>query len=606
MSNIQKSANATFLLTLILFGINAHAQINETFSDGNYTNNPAWTGDSNNWIINPSGQLQSNNTIAGSTCHLSTENTLATSTQWELYVRLAFNTSSENYADVYLTASAIDLASNSTTGYFVRIGSTNDDVTLYRKNEDGGIIKIIDGRDGLLNKSNNILKIKITRTANSEWTLLTDTTGTGNSYIKEDVVKDATYTTSAYFGIVVKQSTPSFFQKHFFDDIEIEAYEPDITPPSIRSVNVVSANTIDVLFSEAVDATTASNPASYTADNAIGNPVTAITDNANAALVHLTFATPFANGVTTTLKVNNVQDLTGNTLMNGTATFSFYIPQPFDVVMDEIFADPTPPVGLPEAEFIELKNTSGKDINLEGWRIKSLSATSESFPFYLLPADSFLIITSSSNASLFTSYGSVLGVSSFPSLNNVGTTLSLISQEEKTIHAVAYNDNWYKNELKRAGGWTLEMIDTNNPCNGSNNWKASTNSRGGTPGVKNSVDEKNPDEIAPALLRAATLDSVTVVLTFSEPVGSITASNTGNYSISEGIDKPVNAIVVSPASDKVRLTLATPLHKGKIYTITASNIADCTGNIIHAVNTARVGLASVIDSLHIIINETTL
>lgn len=589
-------------LVSCFFALNVSGQITESFSDGEFTGNPVWLGDTSGFAINSSFQLQSANTVANSNFYLSTENVLATSAQWEMYVQLDFNTSSANYVDIYLTASASDLTSTNTSGYFVRIGNTDDEISLYRKDADGTSTKIIDGADKILT-SNNLLKLRVIRSAANEWTLLRDLTGTGTSYITEDVVTDSTYTTSSYFGYLIKQSTASFFQKHFFDEIEVKAYTPDVAAPAIQSINAVSANAIDVLFSEAMDTATAHDISNYSVDNSVGSPVIAITDAFNSALVHLTFASNFPNGSTNTITTNNVKDLAGNAIVNGTATFSYYTPQRYDVVIDEIFPDPTSVVGLPDAEFIEVKNTSGKSINLQGWKLNSVSAVSGAFPSYILPADSFLVITGSSNAAFFAAYGNVLGITSFPSLDNTGTTLSLISKEGLTIHVVSYNTTWFQNDVKSGGGWSLEMIDTRNPCTGANNWRASTDPRGGTPAAKNSVDGNNPDKVAPALARAAATDSVTIVLTFSEPIDSTSGANTANYSISDGINTPITAVTTSPAFNQVQLTLATPVIKGAIYTVTANNITDCSGNVIQALKTAKLGLPSVIDSLEIIINE---
>lgn len=53
---------------VILFAKAGNGQITETFSDGNYTSNPAWTvSNAADWIVNASSQLQSNNTTANST-----------------------------------------------------------------------------------------------------------------------------------------------------------------------------------------------------------------------------------------------------------------------------------------------------------------------------------------------------------------------------------------------------------------------------------------------------------------------------------------------------------------------------------------------------------
>lgn len=277
--------------------------------------------------------------------------------------------------------------------------------------------------------------------------------------------------------------------------------------------------------------------------------------------------------------------------------------QRFEVLINEIFADPTPIVSLPNAEFVELKNVSGRSINLQGWRLRSLTTTSGAFPSYVLPADSFLVISSTTNAPLFAQYGRVLGVTSFPALDNTGTTLSLTSPTGATIHSVSYNVAWYQNAVKSEGGWSLEMIDTRNPCSGSSNWRASTDARGGTPGAKNSIEGSNADQSAPALLRAGAIDSVTLLLYFDEPLDSAKAATPANYSITDGIGTPSSAITVSPNFNRVQLTISTPIARGSVYTITANNVTDCSGNVVQARKSVRVGLASPIEASDVIINE---
>jgi Lamin Tail Domain/CHU_C Type IX secretion signal domain/Bacterial Ig-like domain len=275
----------------------------------------------------------------------------------------------------------------------------------------------------------------------------------------------------------------------------------------------------------------------------------------------------------------------------------------FDIVIDELMADPTPQVALPNNEWIELRNTSATTFNLLGWRIGDASGQSGPMPAYLLKPDSIVIICTASAVAAMSAYGPVIAVTSFPSLDNTGDVIYLRSAQNKIIHAINYTDAWYQNELKKDGGWTLEMVDTKNPCSGFTNWKASTDVKGGTPGRKNSIDEANPDATAPQLLRAFATDSMNIVLVFDEPLDSLKAAATANYTISDGIGIPQFSITNAPIFDKVNLKLTTALSRNKVYTITATAITDCVGNSIAAKNTARVGLSSIADSLDIVINE---
>ncbi len=594
--------NFLFCFCIFIFYTPAKAQLSENFNDGDFINNPAWVGGTQDFLVNASMQLQSNSTVVSSTYYISTANTLANNAEWNFYVQIGFNPSSANYIDVYLIASASDLTANSTTGYFVRIGNTNDEICLYRKDNGGVVTKIIDGADDILNKSSNVMNIKVVRDASNQWILSRDLSGTGTNYTAEGAVTDATYASTSFFGFLIKQSTASFFQKHFFDDIEIKPYTPDVIPPTIVSATAIGPMAVDVLFSEPVESNSSQLLSNYAANNGLGMPISATLDAMNPSLVHLIFSTAFTNALSYTLSINNVQDLAGNAISNGSAGFSFYTPQQYDIVIDEIMADPTPQVGLPNNEWIELRNTSGFSINLQGWRLADLSGQTGPMPNFILKPDSFVIVCTGSAVPALSSFGNTISVTSFPSLGNDGDQLSLTSATGKTIHAVQYSSSWYKNDLKKDGGWTLEMIDTKNACSGISNWKASTDAAGGTPGKKNSVDAVNADVSAPKLLRAFATSSSTITLVYDEPLDSLSAATVSNYKFDNGLSAS-GAITISPVFDKVNLQLTSPLTPGTVYNVVTTNVTDCQGNAISSGNNARFGLSQEADSFDIVINE---
>lgn len=578
------------------------AQIADNFADGNFTTNPAWVGGLADFIVNPAFQLQSNNTTVNSTFYLSTASTLATTAQWDFSCTFTFNPSGTNYADVFLTASASDLTLTNTTGYFVRIGNTLDEICLYKKDATGAVSKIIDGVDAVLNTSNNTIKVRVVRNSLNLWTLSRDITGTGNSYFTEGTVTDNTFNSSAFIGILIKQSTASFFQRHFFDDVQVQVFVPDVIPPSITSVTAISFTTIDVLFNESVDLTTCQTASNYNVSNGVGIPTSAVRDLSNTALVHLTFASSIPARTNLILTVNAVKDLSGNTLNNGTGLFNYFIPLQYDVVIDEIMADPTPVVSLPTNEWVELKNTSAFPINLQNWKLGKATGESGPMPSFILPAGGYVIVCTGSAVAAMGVFGPVVSVTSFPSLNNDADKIYLRSPQGLIVHSVNYSDAWYKNELKKDGGWTLEMIDTKNPCTGINNWKPSVDVRGGSPAAKNSVDAINADIVAPKLVRAYAPDATHVTLVFDEPVDSISAALSISYSMSDGITV-TNALPLSVSFDRVSLTLSSALAANKIYTVTVNNVTDCSGNAIGSSKSARVGLAANTDSFDIVVNE---
>ncbi|HRN56732.1 MAG TPA: lamin tail domain-containing protein [Agriterribacter sp.] len=263
-------------------------------------------------------------------------------------------------------------------------------------------------------------------------------------------------------------------------------------------------------------------------------------------------------------------------------------PVRYDVLLHEIMANPPAlSSALPNSKYIELCNTSPNAYDLYGWKISDGSGTAVIKEHFILLPDSFAILCSTGSAEMFSAFGPAIGVSRFPTLRVNGDMLWLLSPENRVIHAVQYNRAWYENEVKSAGGWSLEMIDTNNPC-GSGNWKASTNNRGGTPGAPNSIAGNNTDTTAPQLLHAYAADSLHLMLVFDEPVDSLRAAAKENYICSDGMIIEA-AAPQPPLFTTVALKLDKPLAKGKVYSLEVKNIYDCSGNSISpaAVKTGR-------------------
>src|SRR5690349_18945655 len=84
----------------------SHAQLLETFSDGNFTTNPTWSGDVGLFTLNSAQQLQSNGPAATATGYLTTPSQVNIGAEWEFWVNLKFATSGANLAEVYLMSDA--------------------------------------------------------------------------------------------------------------------------------------------------------------------------------------------------------------------------------------------------------------------------------------------------------------------------------------------------------------------------------------------------------------------------------------------------------------------------------------------------------------------
>lgn len=593
----------TLLLFMLLSVKLTFGQISDDFTDGNFSANPVWSGDVSRFSVNSTKQLQTSLSAVSQSVMLVTPNVLALNAKWEFTIQMNFDPSATNRARIYLISDQQDL-NGSLNGYFVQIGESGstDSYDLY-KQAGTSITRIIDGPAKTRTNVNALLaRVRVTRNDVGKWELLTDITG-GNNFLSEGTATDLTFINANWFGVRCDYTTTRS-NGFTFDDFSVTELTPDITPPVLTAAKALDEYTIEAVFSERLENASVMLLSNYILSQ-LGNPI-AVATTSLANVYKLTFATQLSTG-TYTLTVNNVKDLKGNIIATNSMASLFYI-KPYlakagDVVINEIFADPSPQIGLPNAEFVELWNTTDEYILLTGWKYKDLTTT-YTFTGDTLKPKQYLILCANADVNLFSTFGKTKGLTSWPTLNNDKDVLKLLNANEDLIDEASYNLDWYKDPIKAQGGYSLELIDPKNKCKGIQNWMASTATSGGSPGVQNSVYQNQTSTETPKLLTATIVDEQNITLQFSKYVDSLSASKLVNYMVNNGIGNPISALPIAPLFTSVSLKFATPFAKGIENLLTVSDLVDCSGNLIHpSANSAKLFMAEKIKQGDILISE---
>ncbi len=377
----------------------------------------------------------------------------------------------------------------------------------------------------------------------------------------------------------------------------------DVIGPKISSVSVIDSLHIILCFDDVISALQLSNPLNYTINHSIGSPTLAINSTDNFG-VSLSLSSKLQNATNYTLTLSGMTDCNGNNANPNTGTFSYYQHKLYDVVINELMPDPDPAINLPLEEYVELKNRTPFSINLKNWSFTTLTS-SKKLPDVTLKPDSFMVLTGTGNSPVFANFGiTACEVTSFPSLSNDHSEIALRDSMHVLIHSISYTTAWYHNTNKTDGGWSIEQVDVNNPCGGQDNWKASKDASGGTPGRRNSVSENNPDEHRPELERITVMNADTIMAVFSEALDSLSTTNPSLYVFDNGLTQPTYVLPIGMDYKKVILKLASSMQHGIVYHCTlASGIKDCAGNSINPTGSVAFALPEPPFPNDIVINE---
>ncbi|MGK0366469.1 MAG: hypothetical protein ACI85O_003542, partial [Saprospiraceae bacterium] len=589
------------LILFACFPIFAFAQLQDDFSDGDFTNNPTWTGNTDRYIVNPDGELQLNHVDAAGTTvsYLSVAANTADLTNWEFKVRLEFAPSTSNFARIYLNSNSPDVTGD-VEGYYVKTGGisgADDAIELWRQDGNSDEL-LISGTVGGAGADPVEVRIRVERNAAANWILLVDYTG-GTDYVSEGGANDATYNMGGYFGFWCSY-TATRKDKFFLDDLLIEPLFIDIQAPALLAAAPENNTTVAVSFDEPI---VGFDFGDFTINNGI-SVTAAEADVMNPALIRLTVS-PLQNSQNYTVTATNVADASGNVLSTGSANFDFLEAQPVsegDIIITEIMSDPTPVLGLPDAEFVEIFNRSDKIIDLNTLSFLSGDSPNALIGELMLPGE-YVIICDDGFASDFTPFGKVAFTTNMPALTNSGDFVMIEDNAGMEIDRVDYSISWFEDEDKAAGGWTLERIGAQADSNCSGNWRGSDNNSGGTPASENSINGQFIDTTAPQLVSVVAVDAFSILVTFSKSVSSDEAREELNYTIDNGLTI-TSANIQNANNTAVLLLLSEELQSGEVYNLTVSNaISDCLGNMAENDETRIFGLAEEMEPLDVVINE---
>jgi hypothetical protein len=575
--NIFSKTITIFALLYASVTQQALGQLVDNFSDGNFNNAPAWIGTTSNYIVNGAGRLQLNAGAAGSS-YLSLAFAIPQNhdTQWEFVINHNFSGSSQNFTRIYLMSDSQDPL-NALNGYFLQFGETgsNDPIDLFRQTG-GTAVSICRGTLGFVAGTFTI-SVRITRSSVGVWEILADNTG-GTNFTSQATVVDNTFNSSAFF-IVRSTYTIGNISNFSFDDFNITTTQaPDIIAPSITSVSVVNPSEIQLNFSEPLNTTNALDASSFVLNDTIATTSASLENNNTS--IKLTFGQPMLNGRIQKIHFPTLTDAAGNALTAGDYNFLFFDPiaaQTHDIIINEVYADPSPSIGLPEYEFVEIFNRSEHPFQLEGWQLTDGTTTATLSAKILLPGE-FLTVTPNAAGAAYAMIGPATGVSTFPSLNNSGDHLQLKSPDGTVIDDLTYALTWYHDEDKDGGGFSLELIDPTNFCSGLDNWKASTNTIGGTPGSQNSVFQIIPDVIGPKLIEVMPKAANIIALKFNERLAEDIPALT-NFLFPYPIEK-ISATFSGVSKTEIDLAFVSDLDSVTTYTISLENFFDCPGNTL--------------------------
>ncbi|HPI45085.1 MAG TPA: lamin tail domain-containing protein, partial [Tenuifilaceae bacterium] len=497
--------------------------------------------------------------------------------EWEVTFRNGnWDSSSDNYFYFVAASTSEDLSTATGIAVGVNPSNGNDLLSLWSFESSKRNNLIVTAFDW---NENDEVKLKLTLSPTGKLSLWYQPKQSGCMILGGEIILKGDLTIN--YGGLEFGFTASRAGLLWVDNLKICTVE---YPPLLKSVKSMNLSSVKVQFSKSINPTRASNIDNYAIKKESGESIAVQSVQFNAAkpneVLLTTSRMPLGN---LQLNISNISDENGYAIPDS-ATFGIGTEGNLGrLVITEIMANPIPSVGLPEYEYVEFYNPNSDSASITGWKMQ-FNSTTVNLPAAKIAPQSYAVVCTNTASGYLSIYGQAIGVTNFPALLNDGMLIKLFDSNSNLIAFANYTKNWYNDAARNSGGYSMECVDITNLAEGSNNWRASQDSQGGTPCAPNSVTGENLDITKPRVVATEVLDNRTIKISYSEPMDSLSFTLSDNYSTPNALGI-LNIVSSGNLFNEVTITLANPIETTQKYTLTISNeVMDFAGNRIDEVD----------------------
>ena len=545
----------------------------------------SWSGDTSKFEIDDDGRLRLDDNAGGTSSIYRVVEQLDTNI-WSGKIKLEFQPSNSNQLRLIFQSSDTSNAN----AWYAEIGASGrtDSLRFYG---------VENGQEDFLGS----MYIKAFSGDDVNFDYLINGEANETTIILSDTLTDAdTLTLPSDFML----STPFIFEiqcqytstratKFAFDDIAVGRLKIDTTPVEIVNIDAITSTIVLIQFSEPVDTS------SLGRIQMIGtNTADKISFSNDAQSLQVMTTDPMVSGQWYEILLESVSDLHGNVSDTLSGRFQYKevtTAGAYDVLITELMADPQPVRAMPDCEYVELYNRTDHYIQLADFTIAD--KTRQTFlPEYLLGPQEFVVLCDHSCLDALSLHGNAIVVDDLPSLNNDADAISLVDFAGRIVHQVNYDRSWYNDDDRSMGGWSLEMVDTEDACAGKTNWQVADYEACGSPGAANSVlGHGKRDSLT--IDQAFAISGNKVMVSFSHEL----LPDPDHLKIEMSHQVAIDRVLLE--ENNIEITLLDSLQPGTGYELKISDVRDCLNRTQMEGFEATIYLPKAVDSSQLVINE---